>query len=128
LSTSAIHKGKRLWPYLAAAVLCVLVANIYALFGHGVRSAAMDTMFAYPLVLGGAVKILSSLVRGDYGHGAKRVGVNLYNSGLAALTCGALLRGIVHIAGTDSSYIPWFFVAGWGMALGGVTAMLYRKR
>jgi hypothetical protein len=120
-----MNKGKRLWYYLAVSVVCVIVANVYALFGHGVRSSAMDYMFLYPLIGGFVIKILSTLVRGDYSRGIKRVGVNLYNSGIAALTCGALLRGIVEIAGTDSVYINWFFVAGWVMSACGMAGMIW---
>jgi hypothetical protein len=121
-----MHKSKRLWPYLAVSVVCGIVTTVYALFGHGVRSDAMDFMFLYPLIGGFVIKILSALVVGDYSRGSKRVGVNLYNSGLAALTCGALLRGIVEIAGTDSVYIRWFFVAGWVMAACGAVSVLVR--
>jgi hypothetical protein len=122
-----MNKGKRLWPYLVASAVCVIVTNIYALYGHGVRSDAMDYMFLCPLVGGFAIKILSMLQHGDYSRGVKRVGVNLYNSGLAALACGALLRGIVEIAGTDSVYISWFFVAGWVMVVCGAMAILSQK-
>jgi hypothetical protein len=109
------------------SVLCVIVANVYALFGHGVRSDAMEYMFLYPLIGGFVIKILSTLAVGDYSRGRKRVGVNLYNSGLAALTCGALLRGIVEIAGTDSSYIHWFFVIGWAMIVCGMLGVIWRR-
>jgi surface polysaccharide O-acyltransferase-like enzyme len=122
-----MNKGKRLWPYLVAAAVCLIIANVYALYGHGVRSDAMDYMFLYPLIGGLVIKVLSMLLHGDYSRGVKRVGVNLYNSGLAALACGALLRGIVEIAGTDSVYISWFFVAGWVMAAFGAIAILSQK-
>jgi hypothetical protein len=121
-----MNKGKRLWPYFAVSAICVIVANVYALYGHGVRSDAMDFMFLYPLVGGVIIKILSMLLYDDYSRGLKRVGVNLYNSGLAALTCGALLRGIVEIAGTDSVYISWFFVAGWVMVACGTAGVFWR--
>jgi hypothetical protein len=121
-----MNRGKRLLPYLAASAVCVIVTNVYALYGHGVRSDAMDYMFLYPLISGFAIKILSTLVHGDYSRGFKRAGVNLYNSGLATLTCGALLRGIVEIAGTDSVYIIWFFVVGWVMVFCGTAGVFWR--
>jgi hypothetical protein len=127
LSISDTHKSKRLWPYLAVSLICVIVANVYALFGHGVRSGAMEYMFLYPLIGGFVMKILSAFAVGEYSRGRKRVGVNLYNSGLAALTCGALLRGIVEIAGTDSSYIHWFFVIGWAMIVCGMVGVMWRR-
>jgi hypothetical protein len=121
---SVMKKGQRLWPYLAVAALCVIVDNIYALYGHGVRSSAMDFMFLYPLLGGFIIKFLSLHVHGDDSQGWKRIGVNLYNSGIAALTCGSLLRGIVEIAGTDSVYINYFFVAGGIMVFCGIVGIL----
>jgi hypothetical protein len=120
-----MNKRKRLWPYLAVSAICVIVTNVYALFGHGVRSNVMDYMFLYPLIGGFVIKMMSALAAGDYFHGLKRFGVNLYNSGLAALTCGALLQGIVEIAGTDSSYISWFFVVGAVMAAFGAVCVIW---
>jgi hypothetical protein len=118
-----MNKGKRLWPYLIVAAVCLAVTNVYAIFGHGVRSDAMDYMFLYPLFGGIVLKALSVFMNGDYRHGLKRMGFNLYNSGLAAITCGSFLKGVVEIAGTDSSYIAGFYIAG-GVMLGcGVVAV-----
>jgi hypothetical protein len=118
-----MNKGKRLLPYIAVSVVCIIITNIYALFGHGVRSDSMDYMLLYPLIGGLIIKIPSVLIQGDYSRGVKRFGGNLYNSGLAALTCGALLRGIVEIAGTDSVYIKWFFVLGLIMVVVGIASV-----
>jgi hypothetical protein len=112
---------KRFFVYMAISVLCVIIAQVYALFGHGVRSAYMDYMFLYPLV-GGAIAFL--FFRGKK---KSRLGYNLYNSGLAALTVGALLRGIVEIAGTGSPWISCFTAAGWLFTAAGTLLCLLRK-
>ncbi|WP_430839434.1 hypothetical protein [Clostridium nigeriense] len=46
-----------------------------------------------------------------------RISFNIYNSGIAALTVGSLLHGILEIAGTSSEYIMYYSILGW-MAVG----------
>lgn len=107
---------KRPLIWLLIALGCIAITNLYAVFGHGVRSAAMDFMFLYPL-LGGALVyvILKLFFRGGSKAGNLRPAMNLYNSGLATLTAGGLLRGILEIAGTASAYSIVFTIAGWGL-------------
>ena len=42
-----------------------------------------------------------------------RLAFNLYSSGVATLTAGAMLNGILEIAGTASAYQSLFMAAGW---------------
>ena len=111
--------------YLILAFTAVLTDNIYALFGHGVRSASMTWMFLYPLLGGALVYLLIELLiprlRGATGF---RLSCNLYNSGIALLTVGSFLRGILEIAGTESAYVPAFNIAGWGFAAAGAVLFL----
>ena len=115
---------KTIIAYLILSAACVCVANVYALFGHGIRSAAMDFMFLYPLLGGGLVYCLIALLfprlnlRRHY-----RLACNLYNSGIAALTVGALLKGIVEIAGTGSAWSSLFAYAGIGFLAAAVLAV-----
>ncbi|MEL7660918.1 hypothetical protein [Acetobacterium wieringae] len=105
---------KTIVVYLLLALVAVAVNLIYGFFGHGVRAAAMTWMFLYPL-LGGA---LGYLLIGRYlafitRFVVYRMGYNSYNSGLAALTVGSFLKGILEIAGTNSPYLIIFFFLGW---------------
>lgn len=103
--------------YLAVSILCILITNIYAIFGHGIRSDSMDFMFLYPL-LGGTIVflsvklVLSRLLQKPHGIGISRVGYNLYNSGIASLTSAAMLTGIMEIAGTGSEWIQYIRITG----------------
>ncbi|MDR1815694.1 MAG: hypothetical protein LBR00_03295, partial [Clostridiales Family XIII bacterium] len=110
--------------YACAAALCVVITNVYALFGHGVRSVSMDTMFAYPLAGGAAFLVLCLCLKKRETDRGFRFGFNAYSSGIATLTCGALLTGIVEIAGTGSDLIRFFFIAGYGLCGLGVAAVL----
>jgi hypothetical protein len=111
--------------YLAVSALCILIDKVYALFGHGVHSAAMSLMFLYPLLAG----MLPFLLMGLFLPRADQVRhyrpcFNCYNSGIAALTCGSLLQGIFEIAGTSSPYLPAFYLAGSTLFMAGLLAYL----
>ena len=47
----------------------------------------------------------------------------IYNSGIAILINGMLLKGILEIAGGTSAFISWFFVIGIGLM--GIGIMLF---
>ncbi|MDR0960418.1 MAG: YIP1 family protein [Propionibacteriaceae bacterium] len=117
-------QAPRWWSYLIAAVLCGVIALGYGFFGHGVRSSSMDLMFLYPLV-GGALLVLTDRIARQGYEGPYRLGVNLVVSGLATLTVGAFLRGIVEIAGSSSPFIEWFTTAGWGLTVVGVVTIVW---
>lgn len=106
----ALAKGAAF--YGGAAAFCVLFAQVYALFGHGVRSASMTWMFLYPLA--GALLALCFLLLSPDTHGRRLwpSSRNLMGCGLSVLTMGALLKGVFDIAGTASAYIPAYRVAG----------------
>ncbi|MDR1206459.1 MAG: hypothetical protein LBL26_13435 [Peptococcaceae bacterium] len=123
LKTAAAH--------LAAAVLCAVVTNVYALFGHGIRSASMDLMFLYPLLGGTAVfaSLAAALPRlPGRPRPISRAGYNLYNSGVAALTAAAMLTGIMDIAGTASKWIAYIRAAGYILAAAAFVCQWMNRR
>lgn len=107
--------------YLAAAVSAILINKIYSLFGHGVSSVAMTYMFLYPLAGGAAAYLLLALLWPGLNRFAGfRMVYNLYNSGIAVLTVGSMLKGILEIAGTASPYIKFYYIAGYALAGAGL--------
>ena len=88
--------------------------KIYGIFGHGVTSPYMTYMFLYPL-LGGVLfyGIIMLLIPSIVNKKRYRFFYNIYNSGLAILTVGSLLRGVMEIAGTFSSYLMFYTLVGW---------------
>ena len=97
--------------YFFTTIFTIVFDRIYALFSHGVSSLSMNLMFLYPL-LGGVVVyyILGYLLKNK--KNSMIISFNLYNSGIAILTVGSLLRGIMDIAGTSSQYIKYYFIIG----------------
>lgn len=108
--------------YLVLSVFCVVFDKIYALFGHGVHSAAMSLLFLFPL-LGGAVPFILMWAFVPHASDVQnyRFSYNCYHSGIAALAAGSLLKGVLEIAGTSSPYLIAFTVCGWMLFAIGAT-------
>lgn len=105
---------KTIFVYLALSFAAIAVDNIYAIFGHGVRSSAMTWMFLYPLI-GGALLyfLILLLIPWINRFAGYRLFYNTYNSGIALLTVGSFLKGILNIAGSSSPYTGLFQTVGW---------------
>jgi hypothetical protein len=114
--------------YAGVSALCILITNVYAIFGHGVRSYYMDFMFLCPLAGGALFLIFYTAVYRRKLTGWCRLGFNFYNSGIATLTCGFLLTGIMEIAGTGSALIKYFYIAGAICSIVGAAVLLLHSR
>ncbi|MFA6809194.1 MAG: hypothetical protein WCR27_09415, partial [Eubacteriales bacterium] len=78
-------------------------------------------MFIYPLICGALIYFLiERLIPGVSKIRGYRLFYNVYNSGIATLTVGGFLKGILEIAGTSSTYIVLFNVVGWLFVLVGL--------
>ncbi|MBC3888386.1 hypothetical protein GH810_08695 [Acetobacterium paludosum] len=110
------HKKKILKTsliYLVLSLSAIIINYVYGLFGHGVHSSYMTWMFLYPLLGGAILYLLIFLLVPDIARIVEyRMFYNIYNSGIATLTIGSLLKGIFDIAGTSSVYIAVFYAIG----------------
>jgi hypothetical protein len=106
--------------YLTVAVFTFIANKVYAIFGHGVSSDAMTWMFLYSLIGGTVFYMLLGLLLPEINRfEGYRILYNLYNSGIALLTVGSMLKGVMEIAGTSSSYLKFYTFTGYGfIALG----------
>jgi len=118
------------YVYMAVAAFCILFNYIYSLYAHGVSSNFMTFMFLFPLLGGGLVftgfYLLQNRVRAP-----SRLSFNLYNSGIAWLTVGSCVGGVIEIAGYESDHIRVFFVIGLFFVFSGVLTYIMqylRKR
>lgn len=97
--------------YFFTTIFTIVFDRIYSLFSHGVSSLSMTLMFLYPLVGGVIVYyILGYLFKNKKDD--MIILFNIYNSGIAILTVGSLLKGIMDIAGTSSKYIKYYLIIG----------------
>jgi hypothetical protein len=93
--------------YVFTTLFCIVFNYIYSLFSHDVSSPFMSYAFVFSLVLGVVGFIVIGLLNLD-----NRVAFNLYNEGIATLTVGSILRGIIDIAGADTTYPIYYFLVG----------------
>jgi len=93
--------------YMFTTLLCIVFNYIYSLFSHGVSSPFMTYAFVFSLVLG----VIGFIVFGRLNLD-NRIAFNLYNAGIATLTVGSILRGIIDIAGADTTYPVYYFFVG----------------
>ena len=111
--TSVTEKNKRnalkiSAVFLGVSILTGLFGAIYELFSHEVYSYFMIYAFAFPLLLGTLPYLMLSLSGGTrYPNALCR---NLYHAGIATLTIGSIMRGVLDIYGTTNSLgnIYWF--------------------
>ena len=106
-------------------LLTIVIAKVYGLFGHGVTSPSMTWMFLFPLIGGVAgYSSFRSFLPKNVKANDFRSFSNLYNSGIATLTVGSFLQGILEIAGTNSVYVPYFYVIGAALLVAGLSSLL----
>lgn len=118
--------AKTAFTYLIISILCAFFGAVYEVFSHEVYSFYMIYAFAFPL-LGGAFPFLMMHVW----HWSKYpciVSRNLYHSGIAALTVGSIVRGILEIYGTTNHLSQLYWYAGMVFILtGGVIFWIQNK-
>jgi len=106
------------------AIFCALFGAVYEYFSHEVYSYHMIYAFGYPLCLG-ALPCFSLCVTKRL-RLPKRLSVNLYNAGIATLTVGSIIKGVLDIYGTSSIYITVYYIAGIAMTVSAL--LLYALR
>jgi hypothetical protein len=117
--------NKTIITYSLFTIGIYLFAKIYMLFGHGVTSPWMSHAYLYLLGLGVFVFFLLKIAIPEIvQQKGYRFFYQIYNSGVAILINGMLLRGILEIAGGSSAYVAWFFFVGWGFIAIGVVLFL----
>ena len=94
--------------YLFSTVGCILFGAVYELFSHGVRSCFMICAFAFPLLLG-AIPFFLLRKRGKSFPGRA---ADLIHAGVAALTAGSILQGVLEIYGTSNPLTAVYWTAG----------------
>ena len=94
--------------YLLATVGCAIFGAVYELFSHEVWSCFMIGAFALPLLLG-AIPFFLLRMRGKPFPGKA---AELVHAGVAALTAGSILQGVLEIYGTSNPLTAVYWTAG----------------
>lgn len=112
--------------YLAVSLFCALFAAVYEMFSHGVYSFYMLFAFAFPLIGGSLVfGILSFL---NIKNPRSRLAGKLYNSGIAALTVGSIVKGILDIYGTTNKLVGIYRHLGVLLSCFGIALFFFNAR
>lgn len=122
MSISAIEKRRRKmaqtgFVYLGLSLFCALFGAVYEGFSHGVYSYFMIYAFGFPLA-GGALPFFALAFSDRRPPG--RAALNLYHSGIAAMTVGSLFEGVLEIYGTTNRLVAVYWMVGgllWGCGL-----------
>ena len=112
--------------YLIISIFFFLFSRIYVSLSYGEYSFFMNTLSLVPLI-GGGLLVGLLLVQPNL----SRVSFNLWNSGVAVLTVGFLLRGIINLSGrsTTLDWPYWLIGAGFlGLALVSFGLSLFRSK
>ena len=125
------HSRRMALIYLCITLFCGLFSAVYEYFSFGVYSNYMIFLYMIPLMAGVLPFALAGLmIRLPC---PSLISVKIYNCGVATLTLGCCLAGVLEIYGTTSIYIRFYWLAGivmmaFGFVLYLVSTFLPRKR
>ena len=131
MSTSVTKKrfsrlGKTATVYLILSIFLFIFSRVYVSLSYGEVSIFMNTLSLVPLIGGGLLVGLLYLQ-----PTLSRLSFNLWNSGVAVLTAGFLLRGIINLSGrsTTLDWPYWLMGAGFlGLALVSIGLSLFQSK
>ncbi len=101
---------KTAFVYLLVSLFCVLFGAVYESYSHEVYSYYMIYAFVFPLA--GGTLIFSVLSFANINRYPNAVSRKLYHSGIAALTVGSLVRGVLDIYGTTNTLAKYYWYVG----------------
>ncbi len=109
--------------YLSVSIFCALFGAIYEVFSHGVYSFYMIYAFAYPLVGGALAFLILFFVKTT--RYPNNLACNLYHSGVATLTVGSIVQGVLEIYGTTNVLTDFYKIIGIPMVVAGIGIYLF---
>ncbi len=121
MSISVTEKhGRTATIYLLATVLTALFGAVYEKYSHEVYSYWMIYAFAFPLVAGAVPFQMLSLrpVKHDPPLPCRQ----MYHCGVATLTVGSIVEGILDIYGTTNALTGCYWLLGGVLLIAAVTA------
>lgn len=110
--------------YLSITIFCYLFSRIYEHFSYGEFSFFMHYLFYVPLIGGGALLLLHLLTP------LSRLSYHLWNAGIATITTGFLLRGIINLSGRSTQLDRPYWYVGASLLIFSLLTLLwvYKKK
>ena len=120
VTNSTTRFSRTFISYLAMAAFLFIFSRIYESLSYGEVSVFMHYMFCATLVGGilllGLLQVKPNLSRMTY---------NLWNSGIATITAGCLLRGIINLSGRSPTLDqPYWYVGAGFLTLSLITLFI----
>ncbi|MGN0504976.1 MAG: hypothetical protein ACI4FZ_00330 [Lachnospiraceae bacterium] len=110
IDANAKRATKTAFVYLLISIFCALFGAVYEMFSHEVYSFFMIYAFAFPLIGGTLPFFILHLARAkvypDTFSGT------LYHSGIATVTVGSIVQGILEIYGTTNLLTKYYWMIG----------------
>ena len=118
--------GRIAFVYLAVTMLCAVLGAVYELFSHEVYSFFMIYAFAFPLCFGVFPYLIHCLFSQNPMPDAK---IRFRgHAGVAALTVGSIISGVLEIYGTTNRLTILYWVLGALYLLDSVFRFLRHRR
>lgn len=117
--------AKTAFVYLLVGLFCAFFGAVYEVFSHEVYSFFMIYAFAFPLAGGTLPFLVISLFRFKKYPGA--VAGNLYHSGIATLTVGSIIQGVLDIYGTTNGLTRLYWYMGAILVVAGIVSFFYES-
>ena len=96
--------------FFCITLFCGLFSAVYEYFSYGVYSNYMVYLFLFPFI--GGVLPYAVLGLAPHIQCPLKFSSRLYNSGVATLTLGSCVKGVLDIYGTTSVYTPVYWLVG----------------
>lgn len=116
---------KHLIGSIIAALFCAFFAAVYEAFSFGVYSYFMLFAFVVPLLgcsLPYSIMVFRNRSLPDI------TALRLWNSGIASLTVGSIIQGVIEIYGTTNRLVIIYAIVGISFCLSGLAVWLKRSR
>ncbi|HFI0346064.1 TPA: hypothetical protein ACGOWL_001485 [Streptococcus suis] len=125
LSTSVTNQtstrtARTFITYLATTAFLFIFSRIYESLSYGEVSIFMHYMFCVTLVGGGLLLGLLTIK-----PNLSRLTFNLWNSGVATITAGFLLRGIINLSGRSTTLDQPYWFVGAGFLILALISLLF---
>lgn len=125
ISENNIRLQKHLIGSIIAALFCAFFAAVYESFSFGVYSYFMLFAFAVPLF---GCSLPYSIMVYKNKNIPDSAALRLWNSGIASLTVGSIIQGVIEIYGTTNYLTVIYAIAGGILCISGLFIWLTRSR
>ncbi|MGV3028970.1 hypothetical protein ACEE42_00050 [Streptococcus suis] len=122
--TKSSRTSRTLISYLTGSIFLFIFSRIYQALSYGEVSFFMNYLFCIPLI--GGILLTGLLL---FKPSLSRMTYNLWNSGIATITAGFLLRGIISLSGRSTSLDqPYWYIGAGFLALALLHLFIFEEK